>query len=408
MADRRVGRFLAHAAAIAAVLRDNAVDRPGGGVTWQSPPAQDGKNAPIAGPHIYDGILGIALFLAAHDHVRRCKDNRDLVLQAIAPLRRTLRELIRDQERAGRILMLVGGLVGLGAFVYAFVRIGEWLGEDALIGEAHGLTRLFTHERIRADRQLDVVGGCAGAVLGLLVLDGAGPRTNPGGVTPVDLASACANHLVEHRSSLRGRPRAWAAPGKPPLGGFAHGASGIGHALLRLFNRTGDEPLLNAAREAFDFERSLFEPQKNNWLDPRTGRLLEQSAWCHGAPGIALSRLASPDLNEGETAELQGLLQIARSIPDASLDHLCCGNLGRADILLCAGEVLGDTTLTDDALALADRTVGRAEQAGDFSLRRPGEASGLRPAYFHGLSGVGYALLRLASPRTLPCTLRLE
>jgi lantibiotic modifying enzyme len=406
--DVRAGRFLAHASAIAAVLRDNAVEKPGGAITWPGPPALDGKSTPFAGPHLYDGILGIALFLAAHDHVSRGKDNRDLVLRAIHPLRLALRELVRDPGRAARIRMQVGGLVGLGAYVYAFVRIGQWLGEEALIGEAHGLTRLFTHERIRADRQLDVVGGCAGAVLGLLALDRAAPRANSEGVTPIGLASACATHLLEQRSSHEGRPRAWAAPGKPPLGGFAHGASGIGYALLRLFDRTGDERLRDAAWEAFAFERSLFEPRQRNWLDLRTGRLLEQSAWCHGAPGIALSRLASPGFDEGGTGELQELLQMARSIPDAPLDHLCCGNLGRADILLCAGEVLGDSTLKDDARELAARTVDRAEAAGGFSLRRPGEASGLRPAYFHGLSGVGYALLRLATPRTLPCILRLE
>lgn len=406
--DSGAERFLIRATAIAAVLQDKAVDRPGGGITWQAPPGHDGKCAPSVGPHIYDGVLGIALFLAAHDHVCRNDDHRNLVLRAIGPLRRTLRELVCDKERAQRLRIQVGGFVGLGGFVYAFVRIGEWLRERALIEEAHDLTLLFTRERIEADTCLDVVDGCAGALLALLALDAVAPRANRDGVTPLELACACAHHLMERRRSHEGRPRAWAAPGKPPLGGFAHGASGIGYALLQLFSRTGDKALCDAAREGAAFERSLFDPTTNNWLDLRTGRPLEQSAWCHGAPGIALARLGAPDIYERGLEELQGLLRTTRSISETPLDHLCCGNLGRADILLCAGQALGDRTFVDDALAQADRAVCRAELAGEFAVIRPGEVVGLRPGFFHGLSGVGYALLRLASQGTLPCTLRLE
>ena len=400
-------RFVAHAADIAAQLRDHAVERPGGGITWQLPAGHDGERAPNLGPHLYDGILGVALFLAALDHLRARDDHRELVLRSITPLRRTLRELVRDTARAQRVRMQVGGFVGLGAFVYAFVRLGEWLREPALTGEAHDLTRLFTPECIGADDHLDVVNGSAGAVLALLALDAAAPGANDGGCTPLEVASACAAHLLERRTSYQGRPRAWAGPGTPPLGGFAHGATGIACALLRLFARTGDPVLSFAALEGFAFERSLFDPDAGNWLDPRTGGLLEQSAWCHGAPGMALGRLAARDVHDcGE--ELDFLLRATRAIPDLPLDHLCCGNLGRAEILLAAHQALGDPALRDEARALADRTTARAQAAGGFALVRPGEAPGLRPAFFHGLSGVGYALLRLARPGTLPCILRME
>jgi lantibiotic modifying enzyme len=400
-------RFLLHAAAIGAQLRDYAVERSGGGITWNPPSGREGEQAGKLGPDLYAGVLGIALFLAALDHVRSRDDHRELVTRAIDPLRRTLRELVRDPDRAQRLRFQVGGFVGLGAFVYTFVRIGGWLGEPALVGEAHDLTRLLTTDCIHGDHHLDVVDGSAGAVLALLALDGVAPEANVVGTTPLNLASTCARHLLDRRASHEGRPRAWAGLGKPPLSGFAHGASGIGYALLRLFARTGDEAPRDAALEGFAFERSLFDEGAANWLDLRTGRLLEQRAWCHGAPGIALGRLGALDVHDARE-ELGPLLQSTRSIPHTTLDHLCCGNLGRADVLLHAHQVLGDEGLLKDALALAGRTVDAGEGAGGFALLRPGEAPGLRPSLFHGISGVGFALLRLAAPGTLPCILRLE
>jgi lantibiotic modifying enzyme len=404
-------RFLAHAATLAERLVEHAVEAPGGGIGWQVHGGTDGERPPVGvGPHLYEGVTGVALFLASLDHVRGRDDHRELVLRAVAPLRRALRELVRDPARAGRMRLQVGGLVGLGAFLYSFTRLGEWLREPALVGEAHDLTLLFTPERVRADARLDVVDGCAGAVLALLALDAAAPEANSAGAAPLDLASACAAHLLERRTSHEGRPRAWAASGKPPLTGFAHGATGAACALLRLFARTGDEALRDAALEGFAFEHSLFDPAADNWLDLRSGRLLEQSAWCHGAPGAALGRSGVIEIHGGPGAreELAGLLRSTRALPDAPVDHLCCGNLGRADILLAAHQALGDPALLEDADALAGRAVDRAESAGGFALARPGEPPGLRPSLFRGISGVGYALLRLARPGTLPCILRLE
>ncbi|MBV9772430.1 MAG: hypothetical protein JO040_00675, partial [Gemmatimonadetes bacterium] len=315
--------FLSHASAISDQLRAHSVETPGGGITWHAPPAP-GQQPPRTnlGPHLYEGVLGVALFLAALDHVRERTEHRELVLRTITPLRLTLRELVRDHDRAARLRLQVGGFVGLGAFLYSFLRIGRWLGEPALIEEAHDLTVLLTRERIGSDDRLDLVDGCAGTVLALLALDQAAPGPNAGGATPLELASACAGHLLDRRISYDGRPRAWAAPGKPPLSGFAHGATGIGYALLRLFARTGNEALRDAALEGFAFERSLFDRGAGNWLDLRYGHLLEQSAWCHGAPGAALGRLGVLDVCGADTEiheELAGFLRSTRSMPDAPL-----------------------------------------------------------------------------------------
>ncbi|HLL84676.1 MAG TPA: lanthionine synthetase LanC family protein, partial [Longimicrobium sp.] len=245
-----------------------------------------------------------------------------------------------------------------------------------------------------------------GAILALLALERVAPAAGA-----VEVAAACAHHLLRRSVSHQGRPRAWPGPGHPPLSGFAHGASGIACALLRLYARTGDEALRRAALEGLEYERGLFDAGAENWLDPRFGHLLEQSAWCHGAPGMVLARLEGVRAGAADAAVLGDLaltLKLTRALPLISLDHLCCGNLGRAEILLCAHRLLGDGELLADARALAARVVRRAAEGGGFALHPPGAEAAFSPGLFRGVAGIGYALLRLAHPETLPSPLLLE
>jgi lantibiotic modifying enzyme len=404
------GRMLRSAAEIGAGIAAQAVELRDGSVTWLAPAADGSAPRPLE-PHLYGGTAGIALFLAALDHARGTDEHRARVLGALAPLRRKLADLGADPARAAALRLPVGGMVGLGAFVYALLRAGTWLGEPALVREAHAATGLLTPERIAADAHLDVVKGCAGAVLALLALHRALPGPNAAGDTPLALAVRCAGHLLERRAATDGGPRAWPAPGLAPLTGFAHGASGIGFALLRLYAETGDARLREAALEGFAYERGLYVAASRDWWDPRFGRLLSQNAWCYGAPGMALARLQAVRrgaADEETRGELGLFLELARDLPDIAADHLCCGTLGRAEVLSVAAAALGDPAQHRAARALGRRVLARAAARGGFALLDPDAAQGSDLGLFSGLAGIGYALLRLARPAALPSPLCLE
>jgi lantibiotic modifying enzyme len=296
-------------------------------------------------------------------------------------------------------------LSGLGGFLYTLVGLARSLAEPELWREAGELTALFTPERIAADRQHDVVSGSAGALLALLALERHAPSSLGVGQRCLDLADRCAERLLAARTSWRGGPRAWPGEAHPPLSGFAHGAAGIGHALLQLHHRTGRERLRTAALEGFAFERSLYDPRAGNWIDPRSGRLLEQSAWCHGAPGIALGRAASLMATDDPEVrcDLEEALRLTLALPDSPRDHLCCGNAGRIGVLLAAHRALGRPELMQAARALARRRLDRAEEQGGFAFGEPGPLS-----LFWGMAGVGFTLLRLDREDDLPCPLLLE
>jgi type 2 lantibiotic biosynthesis protein LanM len=323
------------------------------------------------GPDLYGGTAGIALFFAALHRIEGGGWQ--------GPALELARQIANRREPDG-----IGGLAGLGSRIYTLVAVGELLGETEPIREAHRLAARITPERIAADTWQDVTLGAAGALLALLALDAslpAGERTGSDPLPdPMDIAAACVRPLLAHR---------------PVQAGFAHGAAGIAYALFRFAQRTGDEEARQAALTAITSERRME---------------IVQTTWCRGMPGIALARLGTLDIydNEEVRQEIQAALAVTHASALTPMDHLCCGNLGRAEILLSAGEVLGDAGLVEAAREIAGRVLDRAAERGGLSWLPSGQVSGFDPSFFKGAAGAGYTLLRLAAPERLPCVLRLE
>ena len=165
-----------------------------------------------------------------------------------------------------------------------------------------------------------------------------------------------------------------------------------------------------AALEAFDFERALFVPEAGNWLDPRRDRPLEQTAWCHGPPGIALSRLkALSTLSEAAVRDdFEKALELTRALPDKWLDHLCCGNAGQIDILLTCASATGRPELASQAHTLARRVENRGERFEGVEEETTARPAAHSPSLFLGWAGWGWALLQLAHGGSLPSLFAME
>jgi lantibiotic modifying enzyme len=446
--------LLAAAAEIAGQIRERHRRTPGGSVAWTGPTGYGSELIPLRilqlGPHLYHGTIGIALFLAAQARVAGDDEARELSLEAMAPLRRKLAEFAAAPERINGLQMHVGGLIGLGSFLYGLLTAGQLLEDEELVREAHHATVLFTPPQIARDCQFRVQTGCAGAILALLALHTRLPEPNTSGKTPIDIALECAGHLLAQRVSFEGRPRAWAlSPGKIPLAGFSYGAAGVSYALLRLYEVTRMPELAAAAREGLAFVRGLYSPERGGWRDiradfesryrPRRGTWrdwwaqgtlddLEKSdsaspaddrypdMWCHGSAGIALGRLGALHLEDGPEVrdEIDCTLKNARAyariraFADSGPDDLCCGHIGRIELLLYAYRRLGGGESLESAKALMARVLDRAQTEGRFQLSAARGTESFAPSLFQGIAGIGYTLLRLAEPEALPCLLLLE
>ena len=355
------------------------------------------------GWNLYDGVGGVALFLAALGSETGDSRWRDLSLASLASLRS---RLSRPAPRAHfAALSNLGGASGLGSIVYVLSKASCFLNDPRLLEDARLVASMITPERVGADRVLDVIGGSAGAILGLLALNDCAPDRDL-----IERAQKCAAHLLESRDTTPSGYRAWSSHLGPRLTGFSHGAAGIAFSLLRLHAQSPDVEWLEAAKEAIEWETSVFDSAAGNWPDFRpTDQQGPQfmTAWCHGAPGIALARLGGLEVLDDERIrqDINAGAAAALAYSARDVDLLCCGNMGRTDVLLTLGMALGREDLVATARRRGGSVIHRRRGKGAFTFFANLPSTGFNPGFFQGSSGIGYQLLRLASPETLPSVL---
>jgi type 2 lantibiotic biosynthesis protein LanM len=404
-ADR--GRLLA--AAVAAGDRLEALALRGAeDATWiglRSLMGRDWHLRPL-GSDLYAGLPGVAVFLSYLAEITGEDRYRQLA-------RAGWRTLWREWETLKGILTSVGGFDGWGGLLWALAHLGRLWDDRALLDEAHRIVERLP-ELIAKDAMLDVLNGTAGCLAGLLAFH----RTEPSDRT-LAAALACGEHLLRNVRPME-RGAGWASSSAfadRPLAGFAHGASGVAWALLELEAATGDTRFRRAALDGFEYERGLYVPEQRNWRDLRELETLQLAkkvdenlfmmTWCHGAPGVALSRLRA--LRSVDDPALRAEARIAlESTRDGGFDRshcLCHGDLGNAEIFLQAAEVLDDPERWRAELdgITAFILANIAEHGWRCGL--PGEVE--VPGLMTGVAGIGYGLLRLASPERVPPVLLL-
>ncbi|BAZ52082.1 lanthionine synthetase C family protein [Nostoc sp. NIES-4103] len=401
--------LLAKAQEIAVELENRAINGADGSLTWISLTyvlnAERFQLMPL-GYSFYDGNCGIALFLAALARVINNAQFRDLALRALQPLQSSLQTSDANTISSFTKELGIGGATGIASIVYSLVKISEFLDLPPLLEDAQQVANLITEELIASDRKFDIIGGAAGAILGLLALYQKTENT-----AVLERAVACSQHLLEYCHQAYTLKTTTAKP----LTGYSHGAAGIAYSLLRLYAVTHNSAYLDAARDAIAYENHFFYPTAGNWREITpiynpTSPPVFWSTWCHGAPGIALGRLGglSIDSTEQILSDIETALQTTHKTGLQNIDQLCCGNLGRSEVMLVAAQKLNSPQWHQAAQELAAIALRRATQIGYYELFGNLPKSVFSPCFFQGTAGIGYQLLRLAHPQTLPSVLLWE
>jgi type 2 lantibiotic biosynthesis protein LanM len=402
-------QLLQQAQNIAVEIQDRAITGADGSLSWINltfvPSALRFQVMPL-GYSLYDGNCGIALFLAALAKVTRNTQFRDLALRAIQPLQKFLQTSDTQTAQSAAKDMGIGGGAGVGSIIYSLVKISQFLELPQLYEDAQTAANLMTRELIAADDKFELLWGSAGAILGLLALY---QKTENSAV--LERAITCGQHLLDycHQAYILKT----ATP--KPMTGFSHGAAGIAYSLLRLYAVTQDSAYLNAARNAIVYEDSFFNPTALNWQEASVvyesaSPSVFWSSWCHGAPGIGLGRLGGVSIYQTEQilTDIEVALRTTHKTGLQDVDHLCCGNLGRTEVFLVAGQKLNSPQWYQTARELAAMVVQRATQTGKYQLFGGMPDSVFSPCFFQGSAGIGYQLLRLAYPEALPSVLLWE
>jgi lantibiotic modifying enzyme len=372
------------------------------------------------GGELYSGTSGVALFLARLGHASGEKLYSKV---AVAAIEHALSRVAGFA--AGTRSGFYAGVLGVA---WAGVRVGLLVDAPRVIERCCTVLEALHAEPLDGEG-LDVTSGSAGAIGGLLDL-AAMLAHDP--ALSATLRSDAARHgerlVALARRGERGL--SWAGTGSTQgLCGFSHGAAGVAWSLLALQRACGERLFGEAAAEGLRYERSWFDAREQNWPDLRSlddggaawlgsggngasnGRLGFMSAWCHGAPGIALARFASHALGAGDECLAEAAAAARTTATTTRLwlasaqgnYSLCHGLAGNADVLLEASRRMPEPGYGQLAI-----DVGRSGLALHARTGAPWPCGvlggGETPSLLLGLAGIGHFYLRLHDP-ALPTVL---
>jgi len=388
-------------------------------------PTTESENA-LSG--IFQGTAGVAWFLAElHQHT----EDRNIKQAANGAIRHALLSAEHMPENS---FGFYAGRVGVS---YVATKVGQYFDRPQYVNRAADLlTPLFgspneEENTIIKPPRTEIIRGCAGAIPALLHLSvwhDSGRLAN--------LAFSLGESLIRRAFhepvgwSWR-RPDANRASRMRHLTGYSHGASGIGHALLELYAVSGAERYRYAAEQAFLYERQFFNQEISNWLDLRhlearglaiddmdelKRRIREDeispseetymATWCHGAPGIGLTRLRAYDLtgNNIHLSEAEAALKTTSSTLDLpSWNYsLCHGYAGNCETLLYGASVLEEPSLRKKAVSCGEFGETHIEDGAPSFPCGTNDGSP-DPSLMIGKAGIGYFYLRLYSEETPSC-----
>jgi len=357
---------------------------------WVAP--SNGKYEPQMksfGPDLYSGTSGIALFLSA-----LYKESGDIIiLKTINGAIKQVRSTMYLAPNHG----FYSGKPGIGA---TLIKLGNQFERSDWIKDGVDLLDSIPNT-ISGPPEVDLISGAAGTIPALI---DAYQITNNESL--LNKANELGQALIKNGIQVSNTLSWQTVPGKQNLTGFSHGASGIALALLRLYEVTKNQEFLIASQGGFNYERLAFDPRQQNWPDFRADTGAVDScglAWCHGAPGIALSRIEALKIQPSDAMETElkvALNTTARSINNMLLNSenanfsLCHGIAGNADILL-SSEAAEFMNLAEVVGELGIRMYHQNNRSWPTGLNSNHPTPGL----MMGAAGTGYFYLRLADPK---------
>lgn len=189
------------------------------------------------------------------------------------------------------------------------------------------------------------------------------------------------------------------------LNGMSHGISGIIYALFKAREFYSDSNLDKLLRKAVQIEDTGI--RNNNWIDLRNRKNRIKNGfpdpvhWCHGAPGIGISRIFLDKIfNTNIDIELAKSCILEKGIGGS--DCLCHGSLGNIELFIT--DYLKNNNL--DSLKKAQKIATDLCTNKNWISGIPQKRNVF--GLMTGMSGMAYELLRTIYPKKVPSILGLE
>jgi len=337
---------------------------------------------------LYEGNMGILLFLSAAYKINPKPTLKRFILSALEPL-------LKSFENGTLIAYLnLGMATGLAGIIYGLCVISQLIAQERLLNNAIQIIQQIEVQRIEQDKALDILNGSAGLLLAFIYCYQLKPQTSL-----LKKAKICATHLLNQQ----GHNGEWKTLEQTAMAGFGHGIAGIASSLLHFYSLYPQKKYLMAAEKALLFENTFFDKQQKQWR-AMASTAESPSFWqgfCHGAAGIGLSRLCYLQYNIQSPIsqnDLDNTLSIAKQNNITEFDFPCCGETAKLELLLAAN-------LQPEAWQKAAWILQRKQQNKAFYLYDEYHSKVDNLSFFKGSTGSTYQLLRLCYPEQLPSVL---
>ena len=358
------------------------------------------------GPEIYDGTSGIALFLLYLNKTItkeiHSKTIEGAINQSISKI-----DNLNSSSRFG----FYSGELGI---TYALAKVGLEMKRSEFVEKSIEIfDKLFS--TINEYHLQDFISGNAGSIPILIQLYKEFKNNKF-----LELAINLGDELIYSKQSetigcswghkVNGIEQAYSN-----LTGFSHGAAGIVYALLKLYQITDNKKYLDIAEQGIYYEDQWYDAYLKNWPDFRNIHEKQQSntsfsyadAWCHGSPGIILSRLLYYEISNDKKnldmifAVLDNILNKVKNEKYLRSNNfsLCHGIAGNCEALIYGNCLFGKNIYKDIVINAALYGITTYKEVELWPCgNQLNEAQ--TPGLMLGLSGIGYFYLRLYDDKT--------
>lgn len=372
-----------------------------GSVTWIAPGvSHSGWHVQPLHVDLYAGLGGVAVALAGYRH--EVAHGR---ADPVAGVESTLEGVLQVLHAMADGELSAGGFAGQGGCIWYWLSLHDLLRRPALLAQATRCAEALERSGFEADRFLDIIDGSAGAIVPLLGLaEATGDRRW------LDLAARAGRYL-ESMAAVDPHGARWPTQAfADPIGGFAHGAMGIGWALARLALAEAGNEADNArwralASSTFAFQNSLFDASIGNWRERVAGDG-NIHTWCGGSVGIGLAAI---DLyaRSGDAGYLRDMRRAVAASDDqwGYSQTLCHGDFSLWELFARASELDSENQAIDRDLASAQLVSAIEEHRG---VTGGMTQAAFTPGLMTGLAGVIHCLARMHPDCTLASPLLFE
>lgn len=354
---------------------------------------------------MYAGLSGINLFflyLYQSTSEPRFKEISDRLLEQLV---RRSEKLITNKDSGNIPFGLIDGISGV---IYLLCHASALAGDSRYFSSVENILA-WLDTRIGKEEAFDILSGYSGVIIASALYYRLSKSEQA-----LNLAIKLGGYLKESAQEME-TGLGWTYGQPIPLTGLSHGVSGVALALLELDAIHPQGSWAETALGALQYENSHLVEKAGNWKDFREHIMksappsyVNMMAWCNGAPGIGIGRARMLKLKPELSMLMSDVSTALRSTYNLGFGQnhsVCHGDFGNLETLLVGNELMRNPDLQKGISSICNGLV--------TSIRLNGYVCGTplnveTPGFFTGVAGIGYQLLRLANPESIPSVLGLE